>query len=93
MARRVKIHSAGATAILKSEAVRRYLYDLLGPAEAQAKASAPRKTGAYAASIHRESDIGRSRARGLLVADAPHALVVEANTGTLAGALDAVRGG
>ncbi len=90
---RVKLISAGMSELMRSSAMQRLMFDLLGPAEAQAKASAPRKTGASAASIHRESDIGRSRARGLLVADAPHALVVEANTGTLAGALDAVRGG
>lgn len=53
-----------------------------------AKSSAPVDSGAYAGSIHIEQAT-TDRAAVRVVADVPYAGVVEANTGTLARALDA----
>jgi bisphosphoglycerate-independent phosphoglycerate mutase (AlkP superfamily) len=57
--------------------------------ESAAKASAPVKTGTYAASIRAETVDHPTRVIGRVVADVDYALVVEANTGNLARALDA----
>lgn len=54
--------------------------------EARAKASAPIATGEYRDSIHVETD-RTDRMVKRVVADAPHALIVEANTGNLARSL------
>ena len=89
---RVKLISAGMSELMRSSAMQRLMFDLLGPAEAQAKASAPRKTGAYAASIHRTSGVAGDRAAARLVAGTDHALSVESRTGNLARALDAAKG-
>ena len=50
----------------------------------EAKATAPVKTGTYRDSIHVEHEQGAHRQVALVVADAPHALYVEARTGNLA---------
>lgn len=52
----------------------------------RAKASAPVVTGSYRDSIHIETD-HTDRMVKRVVADAPHALVVEANTGNMARSL------
>lgn len=59
---------------------------------AEAIATAPVDTGEYQASIHTEVVQHPSRTVVRVVADAPHAWVVEANTGNLARALDAAGG-
>ena len=89
---RVKLISAGMSELMRSSAMQRLMFDLLGPAGAQAKASASRKTGAYAASIHRTSGVSGVRAAARLVAGTDHALSVESRTGNLARALDAAKG-
>lgn len=91
MARRVRLISRGVADVLRSDSVRQALYDLLGPVEAEARASAPRKTGAHAASIHRESGIGRRRAWAAVVADSDHSLLVESRTGHMARSLKAAK--
>lgn len=80
----------GVKAILNSSETRTML---TGKAEATlsaAKASAPVASGAYQASIHLEQD-STDRAVVRVVADAPHAMVVEANIGNLVRALDSAR--
>ena len=57
---------------------------------AAAQSSAPVASGAYRASLHLVDDT-TDRAVVRLVADVDHAMVVEANTGTLARALDQAR--
>lgn len=53
---------------------------------ARAQASAPVASGAYRDSLHVETD-RTDRMVKRVVADAPHAMVVEANTGNLARSL------
>lgn len=53
---------------------------------ARAQASAPVASGAYRDSLHVETD-HTDRMVKRVVADAPHAMVVEANTGNLARSL------
>ena len=53
-----------------------------------ARASAPVASGEYAGSLHIKQDT-TDRAAVRVGSDVPHALVVEANTGNLARALDA----
>jgi hypothetical protein len=89
---RIKVLSRGVSEVLRSPQMQRFLYDALGPAEAQAKATAPRKSGAHAASIHRESGVSGDRAFAAIVASTDHSLAVEARTGHMARSLDAVRG-
>jgi len=84
----VLIHSEVET-MLKSAAVRAVLVGPADRAAAAAKASAPVASGAYRDSIHRESAT-TDRAVELVVADAPHARVVESRTGNLARALGSV---
>ena len=81
----VLIHS-GVEAMLKSDGVRALLVGPADRVEAAAKASAPVASGAYRDSIHRESAT-TDRAVELVVADAPHARIVESRTGNLARAL------
>lgn len=54
---------------------------------AEARLSAPVKTGDYQRSIHVETVRTRHRTVAKVVADVPHALAVEARTGNLARAL------
>lgn len=85
---RIKLKSSGMEAMLKSAGVRSQLD---GPAEAvlaAAIADAPVKTGNYRDSLHIEDDT-TDRAVKRIVASAPHAHLVEAQSGTLARALDA----
>lgn len=75
--------------LLKSAPVRAVLVGPADRVEAAAKASAPVASGAYRDSIHRESAT-TDRAVELVVADAPHARIVESRTGNLARALGSV---
>lgn len=87
---RTKLIRKGMADLLKSSGVRADLTSRMGKAESEAKGSAPRASGAYADSIHIVQDT-TDRAVVRLVADVPYANIVEANTGTLARALDAAR--
>lgn len=88
MAKRVRVirNSAGIEELLKSPGVRAELARHADRVADAARASAPVESGAYQASIHRESAT-TDRAVERVVADAPHALVVEARTGNLSRAL------
>lgn len=82
--------SSGIRELLTSDETRAVLTDKAQAVEAAAKSSAPVASGAYRDSIHIEQDT-TDRAVTRVVSDAPHAFVVQANTGNLARALDAAR--
>lgn len=84
----VKLNSAGVESLLGAPGVRAVCREHAEAVAARARASAPVDTGAYRASIHVESDT-TDRAVERVVASAPHAMLVEANTGNLARALGA----
>lgn len=88
MANKVRLNRAGMRELLHSDGVRRDLTRRMGSVESVAKASAPVDSGAYRDSIHVEQ-VTTDRVVVRVVADADHALVVEAKTGNLSRALDA----
>lgn len=95
MAARVKLNSAGIQALLESGEVRADLTDRAARVLSAAQSSAPydptRTSGEhYRDSLHIVQDT-TDRAVVRVVAGAAHGYVVEANTGTLARALDAGR--
>lgn len=90
MLERLKLNSGGFKELLNSGEVRGLLTERAQSVLAAAQASAPVVSGEYQASLHLEQD-STDRARVRVVASAPHALVVEANTGNLARAADAAR--
>lgn len=92
MARRTRIISAGAVALLNDPDVIAHMQALMTPVLAQAVASASVDSGAYRASLHMETVTSGDRAAVRVVADVPYAMAVEAATGNLARALDAVGG-
>jgi hypothetical protein len=85
---RVVLKSAGVKALLNSGETRAMLTGKAGPVLSAAQSSAPVASGEYRASLHLEQDT-TDRAVVRVVSDAPHAMIVEANTGNLARALDA----
>lgn len=87
----IKINGRGVKELLNSPEVRDDLLERGLNVESAARESAPYDTGEYADSIHVEQ-VTTDRAVVRVVADAPHAWVVEANTGNLAKALDAAGG-
>ncbi len=87
---RVKLNSAGIRAILGDPSG--HLRGLAERVLAAAQANAPVESGEYRASLHVEQ-VTTDRAVARVVANAPHALAVEARTGNLARALDAAGGG
>lgn len=90
MASRVRLLSRGMRDLLASPEVREALTQKAEAVADTARASAPVASGAYRDSIRVEQDT-TDRAAVRVIADVPHALIVEANTGTLARALDAAR--
>lgn len=91
MANKVRLDRAGMRALLNDAGVRADLERRMGRVEAAAKASAPVATGAYMASIHTESRT-TDRVAVRVVAGVDYSLMVEANTGNLARALDVAGG-
>lgn len=85
---RYKQSSAGIKDLLNSGGVRDMVTDKAGPVLAAAQSSAPVATGAYQASLHIVQDT-TDRAVVRVVSDVPYAMIVEADTGNLARALDA----
>lgn len=79
---------AGIGEMLNDDALRRKLRPIAERVAAQARATAPVDSGQYRDSIHVESDT-TDRVVERVVADAPHAMVVESRTGNLARALSA----
>lgn len=72
-----------AKAVLRSREVAEALDAVAERMAAAARASAPVESGEYRASIRVESDPSRERARVRVVADSPHAVLVESRTGNL----------
>ena len=87
---KVKLNSRGMGALLKSSDVRAGLTDRAERVLSAAKASAPVASGAYRDSLH-IVQVTTDRAVVRVASNAPHAFVVEANTGCLARSLDAGR--
>lgn len=87
----VTLSSSGVRALLNDPGVRAAVAAEADRVFAAAVASAPVESGAYQASIHRES-VTTDRAVERVVADAPHAHLVEARTGNLARALGVAGG-
>lgn len=92
MAFTVKLNHAGIRQVLQSSEVAAELQARAEKVAAAAQASAPRQSGEYANSIEVVMDQHSDRAVAHVVAKAPYSLLVEANTGNLARALDAASG-
>jgi len=88
---KIRLSSAGMAALLKSDDVRSFLTERAQRVASAAKAGAPVASGEYQNSIHLEQAT-TDRAVVRVVADAEHALIVEARTGNLSRALDAAGG-
>lgn len=89
---RVKLNNAGIRQVLQSPEVAAELQARAERVAEAARVSAPRASGEYANSIEVVMDQHADRAVAHVVAKAPHSLLVEANTGNLARALDAAAG-
>lgn len=87
---RVKLISSGVKKILNSGETRDLLTAKAGPVLSAARSGAPVATGEYHDSLAIVQDT-TDRAVTRVVSTAPHGLIVEANTGNLARALDAAR--
>ena len=86
----VKLNSPGVKELLNSKGVENFLMGLAAKVEAQAKATAPVRTGSYRDSISHYAD-KTDRVVARIEADSDHAMEVEAHTGNLARSLDAAR--
>lgn len=86
MATRVKLKSAGVRALLNSGETRSLLTSKAEPILDRARSSAPVASGAYRDSLQLVQD-STDRAVVRVTSTAPHAMVVEANTGNLARSL------
>lgn len=89
----VTLDMSGLAKVMGSADVRALLDETAETITSVARASAPVESGTYKDSIHTEPETtnwGWARAR--VVADAPHAHLVEARTGNLARALGSVGG-
>lgn len=83
---KVTLNHSGVESLLGAPGVRAACREQAEAVAERARATAPVDTGEYRASIHVVSDT-TDRAVERVVADAPHAMIVEANTGNLARAL------
>lgn len=87
---RVRLNPAGIREVLTSAGVESELMSIAEHVAAAARASAPVDSGEYAASIKVFSEQHADRVVAHIAATAPHAMLVEANTGNLARALGGV---
>lgn len=85
---RVVMNSRGARAILRSAGMRRLVLDAAERAAERARQTAPVVSGEYRDGITVWTD-ETDRAVARVGSTAPHALIVEANTGNIVRALDA----
>lgn len=88
---KVTMNRRGIERLLKSDKIRDDLTNRAERVLDRAEADAPVVTGTYKESLHIEQDT-TDRAVVRVVADAPHAHLVEADTGNLSRALDAAGG-
>jgi Bacteriophage HK97-gp10, putative tail-component len=91
MPRKLKLNEAGIRELLKSDKVRDMLIPRAERVLAAAEANAPVVTGTYKRSLHIEVAAHPTRVVVQVVADAPHAHLVEADHGVLSRARDAAR--
>lgn len=91
MAARVKLNGKGVRDVLNSGEVRDMLTEKADAVLDAARANAPVATGAYRDSLTLVQD-STDRAVVRVTSSAEHAMVVEANTGNLARALDSAGG-
>jgi hypothetical protein len=88
---RIKLKSSGMAALLKDSGVRSMLTERAERVLATAQSIAPVASGAYRGSLHLEQDT-TDRAVVRVVASVDYSHVVEANSGTLARAIDSAGG-
>ena len=88
----IELNYTGFRQMLKSAEVQAALEDRMAATLSAAKATAPRASGEYADGLKMWAEQHRSRVVVRVGSDAPHALIVEANRGTLSRALDAAGG-
>lgn len=88
---RVTLNHAGMAELLKSAGVRAEMTRRAESVASAARSRAPVESGTYRDSIHVEQAT-TDRAVARVVADAPYALLVEANTRTLGSSIDAAGG-
>lgn len=89
---KIVLNHSGIGQVLKSPEVAAELHRRAERAAAAARASAPVASGAYLAGIEVVDEVHKDRAVARVYARAPYSHLVEANTGTLARALDAAGG-
>ena len=89
---KVKLNSPGMVEMMKSEKVAAELHRIAERAAAAARASAPVKTGAYLAGIEVVDEVHKDRVVSRVYAKDSKSILVEANSGNLARALDAAGG-
>jgi len=87
---KIKIHSAGIRELLNSSEVRSDLTDRGERVLSAAESNAPVASGEYRDGLEIQQDT-TDRAVVRVVGTAPHSLIVEANHGVLARALDSGR--
>jgi hypothetical protein len=90
---RVELIDPGVEALLNDAGVTADLESRMGRALSAASSSAPVASGAYRDSLRLETLQHGNRSVVRLSSDVSYAMFVEANTGTLARALDAAGGG
>lgn len=84
---KVKLNSRGMEELLKGEAADGACRPIAEAGVERAQANAPVASGEYQASIHLEEVMHPTRKVFRVVADAPHAMAVEARTGNIARSL------
>lgn len=84
---KIKLNGRGIEELLNSSETRDLLTERAESVLSAAVSNAPVASGEYQSSLHIEQDT-TDRAVVRVVSDAPHARVVEANTGNLSRALD-----
>ena len=89
---KVRLSSPGMAEMMKSEKVKAELHRRAEAAAAAARASAPVASGEYLAGIEVVDEVHKDRVVSRVYAHAPYSMIVEANTGNLARAIDAAGG-
>lgn len=89
---RITVRGDGILDVLKDSGVAAMLADRMQAALSAAEGAAPVESGAYRASLRTWTEEHPSRVVAHMGADVPYAMVVEADKGVLARALDAAGG-
>lgn len=89
---KIRLIPGQAGSVMSSQGMRDLLADLAETVASRAQATAPRESGAYAASIDSYVEQVGDRAVGIVSTISPYGAKVEAATGNLARALGTGRG-